>query len=56
MASDKIGVKAVIDILEGKKESVDDPEAEVMYKMASNYVKWGYQAEYLNKDGEEFGD
>ena len=46
--------KDVLKWLEDKKETVDDPEAQLMYEMAYDHLGYGLQAEYLEKDSEQY--
>lgn len=44
----------VLGWLEGKKEEVEDPEAVNSYEMAEEYLHYGLQAEYLEKDSDQY--
>lgn len=49
-------MKEVLEWLEGKKEEVEDPEALNSYEMAEEYLHYGLQAEYINKDSGKYDE
>jgi len=52
--SDETTFSDVLKWLEEKTEQVEDAEAIYEYEMAHDHLQYGLQAEYLEKDSEQY--